>query len=196
MQKKFALVFLFILLLILFPSIASAQTATSPSTLKGQMRDLREQTREEIQALRDQFKARLQTIRDTRKRLVVEKLDLKIASSNTKHTARFSELLAKLQTILDRFKASAEPSAASDIVKAQDAINTAKDAVASQSAKIYAIQITTEPNLKINVGTTVSQFRKDLMAVHKLVIDAKQAVQKLNTFRGAIKREATNSANL
>lgn len=205
MQKKLSLVLLSVVFLSLFPSVVSAETATSPSTLKLQIKDLQQerketitQTKGDILVLRDQFKARLQTIKDARKKLLVEKLDLNISQANAKHTARFSELLTKLQTILDKFSAStsALPNVLSDINNAQNAINIAKDAVASQSAKVYTIQITTEPNLKMNVGATVSQFRQDLMAVYKLVIDAKQAVQKLNTDREDIKKEATSSAKL
>ena len=79
---------------------------------------------------------------------------------------------------------------------AQTKIDLASEAVASQGAKVYTIDITTETNLRTNVGTTISQFRNDLTQTYKLVIDAKQAVQNLRTDKVMMKKEATGSANL
>lgn len=205
---KVKLVFLSILFLttLILPVTISAETATGTSTLKQQMTDLknerknaisqiREKTKAEIQALRDQFNVRLQAIKDARKRLLTQKLDLNIAFANTKHTARFSEVLTKLQEALNKISPDVKnPKILSDIKAAQAKIDLAKAALASQAAKVYTIEITDEISLRKNVGTTISQFRKDLMQTHKLVMDAKQAVQILRTDKSMLKKEATSSA--
>lgn len=182
----------------------NAQTATSPSSLKDRMSDIKQerkeavsQTKERLQELKDQFKERLQIIKDAKKRDLTENIDAKIASANKKHTDRFSGLLTKLQTLLD--KISSEVKDAKTILLAKDAqakIDVAKDSVASQAAKVYTIEITTELSLRKNVGSTISQFRKDLMQVHKLVVDAKRTVQNLRTENVMMKKEATSSADL
>ncbi len=202
---KVKLLCLIILLTFLsVPTTANAQTATRTSDLKKQISDLKQerqnivsQTKEQIQAARDQFKERLQTIKDAGKRNLTARLDSNIALVNKKHTDRFSGILTKLQTFLN--KISSEVTDAKTLLLAKDAqtkIDLASEAVASQGAKVYTIDITTETNLRTNVGTTISQFRNDLTQTYKLVIDAKQAVQNLRTDKVMMKKEATGSANL
>jgi len=224
MTRKLLLILLPLLLLVFVP-IANGETTTTRSAstinpendaiatdaatkLKLQMKLIQDQKKEELskikeeaQALilakRSEFKAKLQLIKDQNKKLLVERIDTKLAEVNKKHTARFSEVLVKLQGFVDKAKlSSASATMQADIVAAQAAIDTAKAAVDIQAAKTYTITIASEATLKINVGATVSLLRKDLMAVYKLVVDAKQAVQKLNTDKATIKKEATGSAEL
>lgn len=205
-----------LLALVLFVSNANAQTATTggaqtdgnSSKLRQQMELLQEQKKTAvtqvrtdakamIQAKKDEFKIRIQTIKDQRKKLLVERIDAKLAQVNAKHTSRFSDVLTRLQGFLDKIKQSTtDTKVLDDVAVAQTAIDTAKAAVETQAAKIYTMTIADDSTLKLNAGTTVSQLRLDLMAVHKLVVDAKQAVQKLNTDRKLMKKEATSSANL
>lgn len=204
MEKKFLSLALFFLLVALFCSPVNAQTASVPSGLKQQVEDIREQkktavaqikedTRAMVQAKKDEFKARIQTIKDQKKKAIVERIDAKLSEVNKKHTDRFSEVLTKLQTHLDKISETAkDKKVLADVAIAQTAIDGAKTAVANQAAKTYTIQITEETALRLNVGTTTSQLRQDLMATYKLVVDAKKAVQALNKDRVIMKKEATN----
>lgn len=155
-------------------------------SVNAQTNEKRQEIRKNIKEEREEFRQRLQTIRDQKKKLVVEKIDQKIANANKKSTTRFTGVLEKLQLVLDKFsqraviiKAKGGNTAQVDeaIKIAQNAIDKAKAQVASQAAKEYTIQIGAESTLRLSVGATVSQFRKDLRDVHKTVIDAKQAVQ-------------------
>lgn len=203
-MKVKLLCLLILLFLLSSATISNAQTATRTSDLKQRMSDLKEerknaisQTKEQVQAIRAQFTERLQSIKDTKKRVVTQRLDSNISLANTKHTTRFTEVLTKLQTVLDKISLDIkDPVTLSDIKEAQGKIDIAKAAVASQAAKVYTIDITTETNLRINVGTTISQFRNDLMQTYKLVVDAKQKVTNLRESKILMKKEATNSANL
>ncbi|OGH24925.1 MAG: hypothetical protein A3B47_02340 [Candidatus Levybacteria bacterium RIFCSPLOWO2_01_FULL_39_24] len=219
MTRKLLILLLPLLLLIFVASVnaenattGSAQTATDAATkLKLQMQLLQEQKKTTItqirddakaliQAKRDEFKAKLKAIKDQKKKALVDRIDAKLVEVNKKHTARFLEVLTRLQLFLEKFIQSATGSTSAktltDITAAQIAIDTAKSAVEAQATKDYTMNIADDTTLKLNAGTTVSQLRLDLMAVYKLVIDAKQAVQKLNTDRSTIKKEATGSANL
>ncbi len=150
-----------------------------------------------IQTKRAEFKERIQTIKDQRKKALVERIDAKLAEVNKNHTSKFTEVINKLQAILDRVKQSAtDAKVQADAAAAQTVIDSAKLAVDDQAAKAYTMTIVDDITLKANAGTTVSQLRQDLTAVHKLVIDAKQAVQKINIDRKLMKKEATTSANL
>ena len=213
-RKLLALFLPFILAIVFVPLVnaqnsttASAQTLDAASKLKQQMVLLQEQknaaitkAKEEarviMQAKRDEFKVKLQTIKDQKRKALIEKIDAKLTQVNANQTAKFSEVLVRLQGFLDKIKQSVtDTKILANIVAAQTAIDTAKAAVDAQAAKIYTIEIVDDTTLKLNAGTTVSQLRVDLMNIYKLVVDAKQAVQKLNIDRLEIK-PATSSAEL
>lgn len=230
MHKKLVAIFSFILLLVFFYSIASAQTTTgsaqttesNASKLKEQMRllqaqkktavsqikqeaketkmELKQQIKDRVQTKkeevkeivairREEFKAKLQTIRDEKKKALVNRIDTKLTNVNTKHTDRFTQVLSNLQIVLDKITEDV------DKTEAQAAIDDAKLAVENQAAKTYTITISIETALRSDVGTVTSQLRQDLVATHKLVVDAKQAVQALRK-DAQMKKEATSSANL
>lgn len=209
---KVKLVYLIIFLTFLsVPISANAltdMTATRTSDLKQRMSDLKperqnvvsqakEQTKGQIQEVRDQFKERLQSIKDTRKRIVTERLDSNISLANTKHTARFAEVLTKLQALLDKISQEVKDAKTILLVKdAQAKIDLAKEAVVSQTVKVYTIQIDLEANLKVSAEDIIKQFRNDLMQTYKLVVDAKQKVTNLRENGVMMKKEASSSANL
>lgn len=159
--------------------------------------------REELKDKKEEFREKLQTIRDEKKRAMVERIDEKISRMNNTHTARFSKTLEKLEMILNRITEHGQNLKSkgidtlkldSAVASAKTAINAAKVAVESQSAKTYTIDVASENRLKTTVGSIVSMFRKDLRDVHKTVVDAKQAVQnaemELAKVRGEHKEEA------
>jgi hypothetical protein len=97
-----------------------------------------------------------------------------------------SENLTKLSELLDRISSrSAIAKAAGqnttvvdkDIISARTAVTLAQTAVSAQAAKTYTINITTEKALKTNVMTTLALFRKDLQAVYKKVVTARDGVR-------------------
>ncbi|OGH20612.1 MAG: hypothetical protein A3D74_04365 [Candidatus Levybacteria bacterium RIFCSPHIGHO2_02_FULL_37_13] len=173
-----------ILFFLVFPLQANALTATTGTESadlmmlkKDQIRERKQETREAIQAKKDEFKLRLQTIRDQKKKLIVEKLDTKLATVNRNAVARFTSVLEKLQAILNRIIGKANtPSFNAATASAQLAINNATAIVASQSAMVYVIQIASEFALKTNVGSSASELRLDLRDARKAIVDAKQAV--------------------
>lgn len=218
------LVLLFPLLLIVFTTSANAQTAVTDTTptvpantqtatnaatkLRQQKQLLQDQKRaafskakEEAKTLfqtrKEEFKIKLQAIKDQKKKVLAERIDAKLAEVNAKHTEKFLEILERLQGFLDKIKQSTtNTTVLADVAAAQTAIDTARTAVEAQALKTYVMTIADDATLKLNAGTTVKQLRLDLSAAHKLVVDAKQAVHKLNTDKTIIKKEATRSAEL
>lgn len=188
-------------LLFVFPLVVDAQ---------GTLQNRAQNRKEAVQQKREEFKVRLQTIRNEKKKAAVERIDTKIANTNEVHTVRFTSILVKLQSILDRVSQKASEAKAngkdttvldSSIVSAQAAIDSAKAAVSAQAAKTYVIQISDEATLRNSVGTTTSQFKKDLRDVRKAIVEAKQAVQnavrelaKVASARGVNSNSATGGA--
>jgi len=217
MTRKICAVVIVILYLVIFASKVSAeevnttnvQTTTEATTkLKQQMQLVQEQkkaavntikneAKAQIQAKREEFKTQMQAIKDQRKKALVERIDAKIAEVNKNQTLKFSEILTRLQGFLDKIsKLTTDPNVLPNISAAQTSINAAKSAVDTQALKVYTMVITDDVTLKQNAGAIVSQFRQELTAVHKLVMDSKQTVQNLYINKALIKKEATNSAGL
>ena len=216
-MAKFAAVIIFIAIVISStPVFAQTSTATStPQTIKDRLRTIKEErqafvaeTREQVKEKMEAFRAQIKTIRDERKQILTERIADKIASSNARLTNRMDKALNHLTDILNRvknrsaaFKAGGKDTAALDqaISAAEAAIAEAKNAVEAQGAKEYTANITDESTLRNTIGQMVSGFRLDIQAVHKLVVAAKQAVQKAIMEAAKLRGEdntATGSANI
>lgn len=155
------------------------------------------EVRATVEAKREEFKAKLQAIRGQKKKALVERIDTKLSNVNMKHTDRFTQVLSNLQMLLNKItQSTTDKDILANVANAQAAIDTAKLAVENQAAKTYIITISTETALRSDVGAVTSQLRQDLMATHKLVVDAKQLVQALRKNSAIMKKEATSSSNL
>jgi len=128
---------------------------------------------------------------------LVERISTKLSTVNTNRTTHMSTVLEKINTLLNRLverintaKVNGKDIASveSALTQAQDALSDARSLVATQAAKTYEFEISSEEGvLKSNVGTVVSQFEKDLRDAHKAVVDAKQAVMLLIKDLNALK---------
>lgn len=172
-------------------AIAEPRLSSTSGVIKKEIKEIKTNLKSTIalekKNLKAEFKLRVKELRDTKKTALVTKIDKKLATVNNKRMTAMNLTLSKLNTILNQIitkvnlaKTQNKNTASVDaaVNKAKAAIAAAETAVSSQSTKEYVIQITTESALKVNVGSTVSQLERDLKAVHKLVVDAKQAVQK------------------
>jgi len=195
---------------------ALAQTATSsPQSIRDRLQNLKEERQGKIAEIKDDakermdaFKAQIRTIKDTRKQMLTERITDKIATSNARLTNKMDNALGHLTDILNRvknrsaaFKVEGKDTTALDqaISAAEAAIAAAQAAVDAQSSKEYTATIVDEPTLRNTIGQMVSQFRKDISAVHKLLVDAKQAVQKAISEAAKLRGEdntATGSASI
>ena len=214
MAKNLLRLLLFLFLIAIFPTDSYAQTLTSSdgahtssqgstlnqgSTLKqpGIITQLRQETRAEIETERNQFKIKVQAIKDQRRKTLVQNIDARIAEVNKRITDNFTDTLNRLQTYITKAsQATQDPKVLSDINNAQDAINLAKTAVSNQAGKVYTMQITDDLSLRLNAQTTVGQFRQDILATYKTVVDAKTAVLSVRIDHAMIKKEASSSASL
>ncbi len=135
--------------------------------------------------LLQRFREQIQTIKDERKKLLVEKIEDHIATSNARLTTKMKNALSRMSAILQdiKVKAAGQKAAGKDttaldnaIAAAETAIANAQAAVNTQSQKEYTTTISDDTGLKGVIGQMVSQFKIDLTATYKTVVDARQAV--------------------
>lgn len=145
----------------------------------------KEAIRIEFQAKRDEFHAKLQDLRDQRKKLIVDRVDKRLATINQNWVQRMNASILKLENLLSKFSARADKLKAegkdtSDvdaaITDAETAIQVAKDVVEAQKAKEYVADLTNEENLRSTVGESMTNLRKDLKIAHDVIKVAKQKV--------------------
>lgn len=141
------------------------------ASASAERKEAKMELKEDIKARRETFKANLKKIKDEKKQKIVEKLDIRFNEVNAKRTAQMTKHLDKMSEILAKV--------VGDTASASSAIQVARDAVTAQAAKTYVITLTTEKNLKMDVGKVRSQLEADLRSVNELVIAARKAVQAL-----------------
>lgn len=171
------------------PSFAQESTSTSSASSSAITKNptIREQMKQKQEEVKTMYKEKIAQIKDQRKQAIITSLDQKIQTINTNQTQKMNSVLERLATysgvIVQKAataKAAGQNTGAVDtaVSTAQTAIAAAKEAVAAQSAKRYTITVESEATLRQTAGQTVSQFRADMQATHKLVVNAKQAVMK------------------
>lgn len=155
--------------------------------VRDEIKKKREEMRENIKEKREEFKEKMQALRDERKKNIIERLDEKMSTINTNttnrmlaHLEKMEDILGRLQEKVNAFKAEGKDTtnAQNAIDSAQSVIDSAKGAVTAQVGKDYTPAISDESTLRAVVGTSMSGLRTDLAALHKKVMDAKQAVMK------------------
>lgn len=157
-----------------------------------------------IQSRCEEFKTKLEELRNGRKKEIIERLDARISQVNTNRMVKISDSLDRLQTILNSVSSKSATLTSTDktlltqaIADAQEALDEAQTAVDTQAEKDYVFTITDDSQLRVSIGTTVSQFTRDMRDTHKKVVEAKQAVKKTAMYYNRLKngeKEATDSA--
>ncbi len=151
-----------------------------------QVEEKREALKTALEQKREEFKQSLEKIKDARKKTIVERIDGNMGSLNERLTNHFTEVLKKLDGILERISVRADKAEANGtdvaavrtaVTVAQGTIASARSAVEEQVSKTYDIQIQDESTLKSNVGETRKKLRDDLAAIHATVKTAYTAVR-------------------
>jgi DNA repair exonuclease SbcCD ATPase subunit len=154
---------------------------------RNQVQNKREEMKTKIDALKEKLRERLRERISERKRTIVERIYDRINALNERMTDHYMDVLDHLEKVLERIESRTAKaklngrdvsSVEAAIEKAHQAINTAREAVKAQAEKVYQPpEITTEGNLKLDVGKLRQQLHDDLKAVEKLVKDARDAVR-------------------
>lgn len=168
--------------------------------LKQEYSERLKQTREEfqnkIQAIKEELKTKLEDaknklqvklekIKDRKKADSVQKINDQLQKLNERWTDHFTDVLGHLSDVLMKISTRTDKLSASgiNVVSVVNAMNTAsstiasaRTAVATQAAKVYTITITTDKNLKTDVGKSRQALHSDLVKLRDVVFGARNAV--------------------
>jgi uncharacterized membrane protein YhiD involved in acid resistance len=154
---------------------------------RNQIQEKREEMKAKIEALKEQLRERMKAKISEKKQKIVERIYERINALNERMTNHYLDVLDHLEKVLERIESRTAKTKLNGrdvsaveaaIEKAHQAINTAREAVKAQSGKVYQPpEITSEENLKLDVGKLRKQLHDDLKAVEKLVKDARDAVR-------------------
>lgn len=185
-----------------YPALARDATTTgtvkekliTPATtlIQKRVEPEKENVENRITALREEqasktaaFRTKLQAFKDKIKASVVERINTNLNMVNQKQTTSMQKALSTMSLILDKlevrvnqgsFDIKNPASARTAIASARQAIATASGAATAQAQNDYTIQITSEGKIKINAKDQRDKLHTDLLALRKLVINAKEAV--------------------
>lgn len=206
-MKKFALLStLLVLSFCVMSTIHAEESATGTSSIREQrqtfvasktaeLKEKREERKEDRQELIANFKENLQKIKDTRKQQIVSNVQDRITNRNSLWVSHWNEVLKRLSALLDKIQTKTDEASqngkdvtavTAKITAARTAIATAQTAVNTQSAKTYTVDITTEDALKSNTITVIGQFRSDVTAVISSINAARRAVSDVFIALGSI----------
>lgn len=173
---------IFLLVLSAHPVLAIDDAGISRPS-KPQVR--KEEVRQVKEAKRADAKERFAVIRDERKRTLVERVENSLDAINERRTDHFARVLERLSSILEKIlsRADAMKSNGTDVSaveaqvqQAQSAIAAAQEAVRTQAAKDYSLEITDETTVKEIVSGVYRQLQADLKATGELVRKARAEV--------------------
>jgi len=134
---------------------------------------------------RKEFTSQLSLIKDTQKKNVVVQIDNKVSGLNQDYVSKLAFSLDSLQQILGKISSKEAElknrgidtnSLRACLLSSQKTIDSAKIYTLFQAAKEYVATISTERDLKENMGATVNQFSADIKSVYARVQTAKNTV--------------------
>jgi len=156
------------------------------NALKEKIQEKRAMMKDQIEEKKSQFRERLQLIQDENKQRIVENIDARLDSINSKQIDRMTQVLDKLNDIMIRItdKATEAESDGTDITQfntlkaaAETALSNASDMLAAQAEKDYTPSITDESTLGQTTSTSVTKLKSDLKNVNQSIISARNAVR-------------------
>ncbi len=164
------------------------------------MQQKREEAKEKFETQREEFKKNMGEMKDSRKKTIVENVDLRINELNVQHTERLEVVLSKVSDILGRLEikiSSSEAIATSEattaINEAKSMIATATEALTTQAGKEYVIDASDEANVRVEARKTFSIFKSDITAVHEKVKAARESVVNVARLYGQVQKNTRMS---
>ncbi|MDP2637198.1 MAG: hypothetical protein Q8P03_01135 [bacterium] len=165
---------------------AETQLRAKKVELQDRVKTAREEMKSKIEAKRVELKDRLQSIRDEKKQQTVERVYDKVNQLNERMTLHFMNALTQIEEVLGRVESRADKAEANGldvsaaraaIAAAETAIQSARTAVEAQAGKTYSFTVTTEEDLRSDVGQARKTLHDDLTAVREIVRAARDAVR-------------------
>lgn len=153
---------------------------------KSEMETNREQMREKLSEMKIKLKDDLKNIKDENKQKTTENIVDLIQELNKKITDNFVKKVDQIENVLisieSRIKKAQDnginvSSVESKVEIAKSAIDSAREAIKTQSSKVYQVNITNESTLRMEMEKLRDTFRKDINIIRELVKKAHMAVK-------------------
>ena len=154
---------------------------------------------------KEDLKQKLESIKDERKQAIVGKVDDSLTTVNTNVLQRFTDSIAKIQEVLSGIVVREETARGQGVdVTTVDAavamantdIAAAQSAIAAQTGKVYAMDISGEDTLREDVKVSRNALQADLKVVHEAVIAAGKSVRAVHValvaVQPVVKDDSTN----
>ncbi len=176
---------------------AFAQDSTAAGTARRQLIQQKinikqERVENKAEALKEKvasktaaLRLKLQVFKDQKKAGIAERINSNLNRINQNQTEQMQKHLDTMSAILDKLENRVnqanpdikDPAAAkAAITKAREIIATTSAAVQTQEQKDYTIQVTSEARIKTDIKAQRDKLHTDLLALRKMIIEAKQSV--------------------
>jgi hypothetical protein len=162
---------------------AKEQMQLRKEEFKDRVEENRADLKSRITEKRENLKDRLEQFKDQRKARLVERIDQQIDQLNERLTNHLSDILDKFDGLLTRIENFANDhginsdQVAETISDAHTAVERARNLIAEQAGKTYALTITDEETVKEEVGEIHQLFRTDMKIAFDAVKAAQQAIR-------------------
>lgn len=180
------------------PQDMREEIKTRRDELKFDIKEKREEFRANVQERRAELKdlilekkeilkEQLQKVKDERKKQIVERVDARLDELNGRMLNHFSSVLDKLEDILERITSRADrvekrgldvSTVRVVISEALRVIESSRVTIQEQMSKIYTITVTSENNLRVDVGKARKTFHDDFTKVRETIKAAHDAVRR------------------
>lgn len=164
-----------------------AEAQARIESIKQEFEAKREEAKASFETQKEVLKEKISAIKDQKKQETVSRLNENINELNKKKTEEFSKVVAKLEGIWASIQNKATQAAANGaevgfISEAQSQVDSlfsaAKDSLNQQTGKSYELNITTEDNLKTDIGQVRQTLESDLKAVREKIGAIKEMLYK------------------
>lgn len=155
-----------------------AEAQARIESIKQEFEAKREEAKASFETQKEVLKEKISAIKDQKKQETVSRLNENINELNKKKTEEFSKVVARLEGIWASIQNKATRAAANGaevgfISEAQSQVDSlfsaAKDSLNQQTGKSYELNITTEDNLKTDIGQVRQTLESDLKAVREKI---------------------------
>lgn len=154
---------------------------------KARVEEKRAEVKASMEARKDALRTELKKVKDDRKKDVVLKIDARLEELNGKRLDHFSNVLGKLEDVLERIVLRADKAeqhgldvagVRTVISDALKGVETAKLAIQTQTGRIYTVRINEEKNIRADVGKAREALHNDLVKVREAVKTVHDAVRR------------------
>jgi len=171
---------------------------------KKEIEATREEVKLKIEDMKASFKENISKIKDENKKISSEKIITIIQALNTKFTGQLSVKIDQIENVLVGIESRISKAdtngidtslAKAEVLKAKEAITIARDAINTQTSKIYTIGAVDESTLRSEMKKLRDSFGADIKTLNTKIKAAHTAVKNTATTLAKVPKVDDDSTN-